>query len=1410
MTNLKPTELVPDPRRIATRRDFGAELTVARQRARLSVRQVATRVDVPASTLGGYFAGTHLPALQPSDLLDRILEVMGIEPAEYGSWWDAYWHVRGASSDESSDDVDYAIPSRATVSTRAPLDRLLAEPTLRGRDGLVRRLNGVVSRGSQLHAAPRVHVLHGLGGCGKSMVAMTVAKYAATQGIEIFWITAQDRMTTITGMRALAARIAAARTRPRGASLPDDLWRELRERSTPWLLVIDNADDPVDCLALPGKQVTDGTGWLRAVEPGLGTVIVTTRDGDTATWSDTPPAWLQLHRLSGLRRDHGAQLLAELAGDTAGALTGAGDLSDRLGGLPLALMLAGRYLAESVRIPAEMAEEAPARTYTQYCAALERGNYGDLFATTPTGDRSRTTIAKSWRISLDLLATRGVRHARPLLNTLACFGVGPIPYAELLRADTLALTRHFPAIVAHDVWRTLQALEGLGLIALSNGADDPPMLDMHPLARDLARNDSDVSEHGVEYLATAVTVLATAIADASPKLPTTWDTWRTVAAHCLAVLNLLDANSAAQPDVVDQAIILASRAAQYFRAAGRHEEAEAAFGAVLRVCDARLDRHDPTRLDIEHNLARLRYDQGRYSDAEQLYRSVLAGRESRLGAEHPDTLTTRYYLGRTLRTRNQLPEAAVAMQQTYHARNRILGERHPDTLTSRHGLADVLRAEGAHAQAADLYAQILSARQAVLGAEHPAALTTGQYYAEMLHKIGQSDQAQAQLWSLWATNQRVRGLDHPRTLAVGHALIDVLHDSSHFEDAARLADTVLACYRQVFGPVHPRTMAVRHRRGLIRSDHGDLYAAVGDLTAVLADRTQVLGPDHPQTKQSAHALDAVQRRIAVTGSPPSTASSPPPTEAGEMMTTNPEDELDPEIARVLKDWAALHNRHILFHHWLVNGRSRQPVAVVRDTDLTTKESTLLVMKIMSVRGESVRDLEYRRHHQAESEAPEFARAHLSTFVHQAIPVPGRRWITFQRIAGMGLERTEVLTVLLHRMLRISTETEPSGTAHITCDPATFAEACQRLVGGVLRDWAMKPYTPPGVTWTVASFLTGHLSDQLEPGGRLSDWVQRHQGEQIQLKGERGPLPNPFAVAAGKYFGPDTIIRPFVGPCHGDLHTDNALVRVRPSIDTTEFYLIDTALYEAVGPLTRDPVHLVLYIIARSMEAIGTEAQQSALIELLLDPVSGPAPLVPGWLAMIIQQVDSEAIAWVEPHGLAPEWREQTYLSIAACALLFLGRTSTRAEDKPWFLRLAARAVERFAQLRPDARLVQPDRSEASTVSAAPWIGWLCRDLPDVQALAARYGKAHEAETFRAAALSGLDQTEQYRGFVRELGGPDPDVRFGTLGSEGRTEPEEYLCPLELCVRRERRVPGGEKPVCHLGRESSQPLRSSIE
>lgn len=92
-----PDAEVPDPGRITSQRDFGRELTLARQQARLTIRDVAKASGIPVSTVGDYFAGRHLPPARQPELLPSILAACQITEAEQVTrWLDALNRVRRA------------------------------------------------------------------------------------------------------------------------------------------------------------------------------------------------------------------------------------------------------------------------------------------------------------------------------------------------------------------------------------------------------------------------------------------------------------------------------------------------------------------------------------------------------------------------------------------------------------------------------------------------------------------------------------------------------------------------------------------------------------------------------------------------------------------------------------------------------------------------------------------------------------------------------------------------------------------------------------------------------------------------------------------------------------------------------------------------------------------------------------------------------------------------------------------------------------------------------------------------------------------------------------------------------------------------------------------------------------------
>jgi transcriptional regulator with XRE-family HTH domain len=80
---------------IANRQDFADALTKVRERAGLTVRDLAKATGVPLATVGDYLSGAHLPSLKLRHVLTKILNACGItDPAALDQWWDALIRVR--------------------------------------------------------------------------------------------------------------------------------------------------------------------------------------------------------------------------------------------------------------------------------------------------------------------------------------------------------------------------------------------------------------------------------------------------------------------------------------------------------------------------------------------------------------------------------------------------------------------------------------------------------------------------------------------------------------------------------------------------------------------------------------------------------------------------------------------------------------------------------------------------------------------------------------------------------------------------------------------------------------------------------------------------------------------------------------------------------------------------------------------------------------------------------------------------------------------------------------------------------------------------------------------------------------------------------------------------------------------
>ena len=735
----------------------------------------------------------------------------------------------------------------------APLGKL--PPEVRGREGLIGELRRALR--PYPRRASRAFVIAGMGGLGKSTVALTAARMARERGYRVWWVRATDTAQLTSGMLEVLRELGApesvtAPVREGARTAPARAWEFLNRdhgAGRRWLLVFEGADNPAVLAGADATTPADGTGWLRADPAGM--VIVTTRTRDPQVWGTR----VTLRELKPLDDEAGAEVLRDLAPEVADpGGHEARELSRRLGGLPLALHLAGTYLGSPF---------ARWSTFAGYRQALD----GVELPTALTdieeqGADIHSTVQRTWDLSLDALAAEGRPQARPLLLVLSCFAPAtPIP-AWLLQlpplADLLAGTGNAGqdnGAERRGLRAGLQGLSRTGLIDISASGSPAGVhaVTVHPVVADANRirlaASADAERTAVQE--TAVALLEAATAGLDPARPGDWPAWRRLRAHINAAIDLLADDL--DPAVLSRLLTVSAIGTEALLGAGRLAAAGKLAQASVAAA-AFLPDDDPAALTARGYLARTLVRRGRSGDAETIYRELLADRLRVQGEDHIGTLATRHDLAAALGVQGRFAEAEQLYRRLLADDYRLRGPDHRETLAARYNLARMIGLQGRYAEADELSRQVLGVQRRVLGPDHPDCLASRQHLARLAGKAGRYAEAEAMYRRVLADRRRVLGDDHPDTLATRHRLARIIGQRGRYGEAEELCHQVLEDRRRLLGEDHLDNLSTRHRLAKMLGLQGRYADAEPMFRQVLATRRRVLGEDHPDTLSTEHRL----------------------------------------------------------------------------------------------------------------------------------------------------------------------------------------------------------------------------------------------------------------------------------------------------------------------------------------------------------------------------------------------------------------------------------------------------------------------------------------------------------------------------------------------------------------------------
>ncbi|MDL2075870.1 FxSxx-COOH system tetratricopeptide repeat protein [Streptomyces sp. GXMU-J15] len=644
------------------------------------------------------------------------------------------------------------------------------------------------------------NALHGMGGVGKSMLAVEYVYRHLPEYDLVWWISAERTAQIALSLVELAHHLGLESGNEASWSVAAVL--EALRRGEPyanWLLVFDNADSP------------------EAVRPyfplgGPGNILVTSRN----------PQWASVAKpleVNVFRREESVELLRRRGPDITD--DEADRLATALGDLPLALEQAAAWRAET-GMPAD-----------EYLRLLEEKQV-DLLGLAPPLDYQLPVIA-AWNVSLDQLETRNPA-AMQLLQLCAFCAPESISRNLFSGLPGTSITPELD-LVLRDPIRLGQAIREIGRYSLARFDFRANSLQMHRLVQTalIAR----MTEAEQERMRNGIHLLLAANDPRDPHNATQWPRYGELYPH------LVVSEAVGSTDPYVRTLVI--NEVRYLLRWGNYEAAlhlaESAYEA-WRQGDG---EDDPKTLELSKWMGAVLLSMGRYAESSAVNDRVLEAYRRTVGEDHEDTLDALGNVAIDRRVKGDFA-AALELSESVHERYlRQLGEEDPETLRAAHNLGVSLRLAGQFARARRLDARTWHSKQQMYGQDHVVSLVTwlslilddrelGDYHAALTHQRDLTDRC-----------GRLLGQVNPFTLSNHRHLAVALRKAGRHEEARETAEQAQDALVARYGANNPGSMASTLELSIDLRHAGELTTARKLGTRIHAQYAETYGRTHPHT-----------------------------------------------------------------------------------------------------------------------------------------------------------------------------------------------------------------------------------------------------------------------------------------------------------------------------------------------------------------------------------------------------------------------------------------------------------------------------------------------------------------------------------------------------------------------------------
>ncbi|NER92561.1 MAG: tetratricopeptide repeat protein [Symploca sp. SIO1B1] len=494
-------------------------------------------------------------------------------------------------------------------------------------------------------------------------------------------------------------------------------------------------------------------------------------------------------------------------------LEDAKELCRRLGYLPLALELVGRYL-----------DQRKSLSLTEMLARLAKKGLTHKSLDEPKDEMTaKLGVKAAFELSWDAL------DAKPEAQQLGCF-------LSLFAAASIPwdlVEKGLPEWDTEDLEDARVDLEELHLFQSSQ---------LHPLIREFfsykREEFGEVEEMKGGFVAAMVEVAKEIPYPITIELVETFQS---------AIPHLQEVARELLEFLTDEDLIRPYTGLGWFyQGQGFYDVAEHWLQKCKVVAVTRLGKEHPNFANSLNNLANLYRSQGLYHKAEPLYEEAIAINEQSLPENHSQLAINFNNLAGLYKSQGRYTEAEPLYLQAIAIDERSLPKNHPDLATHLNNLAGLYSSQGRYTEAEPLYLQAIAIDKQSLPENHPSLAQDFNNLANLYESQGRYNEAEPLYLQAIAIDKQSLPENHPQ-LAINFNNLALLYKSQgRYTEAEPLYLQVIAIDKQSLPKNHPDLASHLNNLALLYKSQGRYTEAEPLYLQVITIAKQSLPENHPQ------------------------------------------------------------------------------------------------------------------------------------------------------------------------------------------------------------------------------------------------------------------------------------------------------------------------------------------------------------------------------------------------------------------------------------------------------------------------------------------------------------------------------------------------------------------------------------